>query len=70
MKSKDPWIQVKALISYWFHLLNPLPVSKGSRQKKKKKKKLTKGFSGPPTFLAEEGGEAAAQDLKDESRSV
>ena len=69
MKSKDPWIQVKALISYWFHLLNPLPVSKGSRQKKKKKK-LTKGFSGPPTFLAEEGGEAAAQDLKDESRSV
>ena len=69
MKSKDPWIQVKALISYWFHLLNPLPVSKESKQKKKKKK-LTKGFSGPPTFLAEEGGEAAAQDLKDESRSV
>lgn len=23
MKSKDPWVQVKALISYWFHTLNP-----------------------------------------------
>lgn len=35
MKSKDPWIQVKALISYWFHLLNPLSAWRKGDQKKK-----------------------------------
>lgn len=55
MKSKDPWIQVKALISYWFHLLNPLWAWREGDKKNKGYKRIFK----PWEDFDEEGEEAA-----------